>query len=125
MSPRPTSTLTGKWSGDLSINATLTRMTWTLTEDGTRVNGEVLVLLPTGTVLLNGVLSGTLAGTTLNYTITVVPGGVPTLPSCAGQFGGTATVVGAPASALDGNFNLISSVCAPPITGATFTLTRQ
>ena len=100
-------------------------MTWVLTEDATRVNGEALVLLPSGTVLLNGVLSGTLAGTTLTYTITVAPGGIPTLPSCAGQFGGAATVVGTPASTLNGNFSVISSVCAPPVTGGTFTLTRQ
>jgi hypothetical protein len=100
-------------------------MTWTLTEDATRVNGEALVLLPSGTVILNGVLSGTLAGTTLTYTITVAPGGIPTLPSCAGQFGGAATVRGTPASTLDGNVSLISSVCAPPVTGGTFTLTRQ
>jgi hypothetical protein len=100
-------------------------MTWVLTEDASLVSGEALVLLPTGTVLLNGVFSGTLSGTTLNYTITVVPGGIPTLPACAGQFGGAVTVVGAPASTLDGRLNLISSVCAPPVTGATFTLTRQ
>ena len=76
-------------------------------------------------MLLNGALVGTLAGTTLDYTITVVPGGIPALPSCAGQFGGTVTVMGTPASTLDGRFSLISSVCAPPVTGGTFTLTRQ
>jgi hypothetical protein len=125
MSPTPTSTLAGRWSGDLLIGATASRMTWTLTQDAMQVSGPVLVLLPSGTVLLNGVLAGTLNGTTLDYTITVAPGGIPTLPSCAGQFGGAVTVVGAPASALDGRFNLISSVCAPPVTAGTFTLARQ
>jgi len=125
MSPSTTPTLTGRWSGDLLLEATLTRMTWTLTQDTTQVSGPALVLLPSGTVLLNGLLSGTLNGTTLDYTITVAPGGIPALPSCAGQFGGAVTVVGAPASALDGRFSLISSVCAPPVTSGTFTLTRQ
>jgi len=123
--PSTTSTLAGRWSGDLFLEATRTRMTWTLTEDAQRVNGEALILLPSGTVLLNGMLVGTLAGTTLDYTITVVPGGIPALPSCAGQFGGTVTVMGTPASTLDGHFSLISSVCAPPVTSGTFTLTRQ
>jgi hypothetical protein len=100
-------------------------MTWTLTQEATQVSGPALVLLPSGTVLLNGVLSGTLNGVTLDYTIAVAPGGVPALPSCAGQFGGAATVVGTPVSALDGRFSLISSVCAPPVTAGTFTLTRQ
>lgn len=100
-------------------------MTWTLTQDTTQVSGPALVLLPSGTVLLNGLLSGTLNGTTLDYTLTVAPGGIPALPSCAGQFGGTVTVAGVPASALDGRFSLISSACAPPVTGGTFTLTRE
>ena len=126
MSPAATSsTLAGGWSGDLLIGAIGTRMTWTLTQDATRVSGPVLVLLPSGTVLLNGALAGTLNGTTLDYTITVVAGGIPTQPTSAGQLGGAATVVGAPASALNGRFNLISSVCAPPVAGGTFTLTRQ
>ena len=125
MSPPPTSTLTGKWSGDLSINGTPTRMTWTLTEDATRVNGEVLVLLPNGTVLLNGVLSGTLTGTTLSYTTDRCPrwnshAALLRRPIRRHRYGW-----GAPASALDGNLNLISSVCAPPVTGGTFTLTRE
>jgi hypothetical protein len=101
-------------------------MTWTLSQNSTmQVSGPALVLLPSGTVLLNGTLSGTLNGTTLDYTIAVAPGGIPSVPSCAGQFGGAATVVGAPPSALDGGFNVISSVCPPPVTTGTFTLTRQ
>lgn len=125
MSPSTTPTLAGRWSGDLLLGTTRTRMTWTLTQDTTQVSGPALVLLPSGTVLLNGLLSGTLNGTTLDYTLTVAPGGIPALPSCAGQFGGTVTVAGVPASALDGRFSLISSACAPPVTGGTFTLTRE
>ena len=78
MPPSTTSTLAGRWSGDLFLEAIQTRMTWTLTEDAQRVNGEALILLPSGTVLLNGALVGTLAGTTLDYTITVVPGAIIT-----------------------------------------------
>ena len=125
MSPSTTPTLAGRWSGDLLLNTIPARMTWTLTQDTTQVGGPALVLLPSGTVLLNGLVSGTLNGTTLDYTITVAPGGIPALPSCTGQFGGAVTVVGAPASALDGRFSLISSACAPPVTVGTFTLTRQ
>ena len=126
MSPSTPPALAGTWSGNLLIQGTSTRMTWTLTHNTTtQVSGPALVLLPSGTVLLNGAPSGTLNGTTLDYTIDVAPGGIPALPSCIGQFGGAATVVGAPASALDGRFNVISSVCVPPVTAGTFTLTRQ
>lgn len=125
MSPSTLPALTGTWSGTLLVQGTATRMSWTLTQNNTQVSGPALVLLPSGTVLLNGMVAGTLTGTTLDYTIDVVPGGIPAAPSCAGRFGGAATVAGAPASALDGRFILISSVCAPPVTAGTFTLTRQ
>jgi hypothetical protein len=125
MSPSTLPALAGTWSGTLLVQGTATRMTWTLTQNNTQVSGPALVLLPSGTVLLNGTVAGTLTGTTLDYTIDVVPGGIPAAPSCAGRFGGAATVAGTPASALDGRFTLISSVCAPPVTAGTFTLTRQ
>jgi hypothetical protein len=126
MSPSTPPPLAGTWSGNLLIQGAGTRMTWTLTHNtATQVTGPALVLLPSGTVLLNGTLSGTLNGTTLDYIIDVGPGGIPSLPSCTGQFGGAATVVGVPASALDGRFNIISSVCPPPVMTGTFTLTRQ
>jgi len=124
-SPSTLPALTGTWAGTLLIQGTATRMTWTLTQNNTQVSGPALVLLPSGTVLLNGTVAGTLTGTTLDYTIDVLPGGIPMLPSCAGRFGGAATVAGAPVSALDGHFTLINSVCAPPVTAGTFTLTRQ
>ena len=125
MSPSTLPALAGTWSGTLLVQGTATRMTWTLTQNNTQVSGPALVLLPSGTVLLNGMVAGTLTGTTLDYTIDVVPGGIPAAPSCAGRFGGAATVAGAPASALDGRFTLISSACAPPVAAGTFTLTRQ
>lgn len=120
-STRPT--LTGTWSGELLVQSTPARMTWTLTQDETLVNGPVLVSLPTGTVLLNGILSGTLTGATLDYTIRVSAGGIPAAPSCTGRIGGVATLSGT--STLNGTLQLISSDCEPPIANATFTLTRQ
>jgi hypothetical protein len=124
MSPSTTRpNLTGTWSGELLVQSISTRMTWTLTQDNALVNGPVLVSQPTGTVLLNGMLSGTLTGTTLDYTVNVAAGGIPAAPSCTGQLGGAVTVSGT--STLNGYMNLISSICPPPITNATFTLTRR
>ena len=126
-SPTPPSitrpNLAGRWAGALLVESTPARMTWTLTQDDTRVNGPALVSLPTGTVLLNGILSGTLTGTTLDFTIQVSAGGIPSAPSCTGQIGGAATVSGT--STLTGSMRLISSTCEPPITNPPFTLPRQ
>src|SRR5262249_56742784 len=82
--------LTGTWSGNLVLQGTTTRMTWTLTQTGTTVTGPALVALPNGVVLFNGAVSGTVSGTTFTYTIAVTPGGIPSMPACSGQLAGTA-----------------------------------
>src|SRR5262245_22706673 len=92
VAPEPLS-VTGTWAGAVTISGTATRMTWSLTQSATAaVTGPVLVALPSGTVLLNGFLTGTLSGTTLTYAISVGPGGVPTQPACTGQVTGTMAV---------------------------------
>lgn len=126
VSPSSTSlNLTGTWSGEILVEVTRARMTWTLTQTNNAVSGPVLVSLMTGTVLLNGTLAGTLTGSTLDYTITVQPGGIPTQPACSGQLGGTATATVDGPSTLTGTFSLLTSVCVPPVSTLSFVLTRQ
>lgn len=123
--PTPTATsVDGKWTGDLLVLGTLARMTWTLTQTDTSVTGPVLVQLPTGTVLLNGTLSGTLSGSTLVYTIAVSPGGVPSEPACTGQLAGGVTVSISTASTLTGSYDVVSSACSTPFSSGNFTLTK-
>jgi hypothetical protein len=121
----PAITLNGRWIGSISVLGTTAAMTWTLTQSGTTVNGPVTVGLSTGTVLLNGFLTGTLNGSTLTYSIAVGPGGVPAQPACVGQFGGTMTVTIGATSTLAGNVALTSSTCTAPLPGGNVTLTRQ
>jgi hypothetical protein len=97
-------------------------MTWALSQTGTAVTGPVTVALNTGTVLMNGFLSGTLNNTSLNYTITVAPGGLPLQPSCAGQLTGT---MAAQATTMTGPMNLTSTTCTSPITSQSITMTKQ
>lgn len=116
--------LTGTWSGDLPVQGTPARMSWSLTQTNNVVTGPVLVLLPTGIVLMNGTLNGTLTGSTLTYTIAILPGGIPSLPACSGQLAGTTNAtIGAP-STLSGSYAIVSSTCTTPFSGANFTLTR-
>ncbi|MEP7310840.1 MAG: hypothetical protein ABJA98_35535 [Acidobacteriota bacterium] len=123
--PTPTSTLTGTWSGDLPIQGTAARMTWTLTQADSAVSGPVLVLLPTGTVLLNGALAGTLSGSTLTYVIDIGPGAIPSQPSCTGQLGGTATTSLGTTSTMAGSYAINSSTCSTPFSSGAFTLTKS
>src|SRR5688572_17631166 len=86
----------GTWNGDLAALGTVGRTTWVLTQTNTAVAGTALVLLPTGTVLLNGTVAGTVTGSTLTYAISVGPGGLPSQPACVAQLGGTMSIAGTP-----------------------------
>lgn len=118
-------TVDGTWVGTLAVQDTTARMTWTLTQANSAVTGPVLVGLSNGTVLLNGFLTGTLAGSALTYTISIGAGGIPTQPSCAGQMTGTMTLTVAATSTLVGPMTVSSSNCPPPFASSTVTLTKQ
>jgi hypothetical protein len=126
--PTASATVTGLWTGELSLEAfpgTPVRMSWNLTQTGTAVSGPVLVTLPSGIVLLNGALAGTLEGAQLTYTISVPPGGIPPQPGCVGELGGTATASFGTVSTLTGSQQVTSSTCTTPLANVSFTLTRH
>jgi hypothetical protein len=114
--------LGGIWRGAITVNSMPAQMTWTLTQSAAVVSGPALVALPTGIVLMNGALTGSLSGMTLTYTIDVPAGGVPLQPSCSGRIGGTSTAVSA--SHMNGTYAVTSSTCATGLTSGSFTLTR-
>jgi len=116
----------GTWTGDLALQTTATRMTWTLSQSGTTVTGPVIVTLPSGIVLMNGALTGTVASSTLTYTIAVAAGGIPSQPACSGQLGGTVSQSsGTSPVTLSGSYAVASSTCATPFSSGSFTLARQ
>ena len=118
-------TVAGTWTGDLSIQGMSARMTWTLSQTNALVSGPVLVQLPSGVVLLNGTLAGTLTGSVLTYAITVSPGGIPSQPTCTGLLEGTVTATISFVSTLTGSSSVTSSVCTTPFSSSTFTLTKS
>ncbi len=118
-------TLTGRWTGDLIVQGVTGRTTWTLSQTGTSVTGPVTIGLPNGVVLLNGTLSGTLTGTSLDYTIAVAASGVPDQPACTGQLGGTMTVTTGTVSTMTGPIAVRSTNCSIQFPTNNFTLTKQ
>ena len=118
-------TLTGRWTGDLIVQGVTGRMTWTLSQTGTSVSGPITIGLPNGVVLLNGMLSGTLTGTSLDYTIAVAASGVPDQPACTGQLGGTMTVTTGTVSTMTGPIAVRSTNCSIQFPTNNFTLTKQ
>jgi hypothetical protein len=125
-SPSPSIDLTGTWRGNFALPGVSAEMAWTLTQTASAVSGPILVRLPNGIVLLNGFLTGTLTGSTLPYTISVGPGGIPTQPACVGQLTGTMTAAIGASSTLTGSYAVASATCTPPFaaTGA-LALTRS
>lgn len=125
--PTPTNPLnvTGTWSGNVTVETASARMVWTLTQTTTHVSGSAFLALPSGTVLLNGVLTGELAGSTLTYAIAIGPGAIPSQPACVGELGGTMNVTSGSPPALVGNFAIRNSTCTPPFAGGSLTLTKQ
>jgi hypothetical protein len=119
----PPTTLTGTWRGNVGVSNITAMMTWTLTQTGSAVTGPAVIALPSGAVLLNGNVAGTLSGSTLPFTLTVPPGGIPTQPGCSGQITGANTVTGS--STMNGTYTVASSTCTTGLTNGTFTLTRQ
>ena len=90
---------------------------WQLTQAQDAVSGPVTLTVASGTVLLNGFLTGTLSGSSLAYTISVGAGGVPSRPTCAGQLTGTMQVTISTVSTLVGPMALASSNCTPAFNG--------
>jgi hypothetical protein len=125
--PSTTINLTGTWSGDFVVQGSTGRMMWTLTEaNGTNtVAGPVLLALPSGTVLLNGTLSGTLSGSALTFAINVAAGGIPSQPSCTGQLGTSAVAAIAATSTLSGTLTVVTSSCPAPVQNGPFVLTKS
>jgi len=123
--PSVANDLTGTWRGTFVLAGASEPMTWMLTQVGSGVSGSVLVAQPNGIVLMNGSLVGTLTGSTLDYTISVGQGAIPSQPACAGQLRGTMTVTFALPSTMAGTYAVASSTCLPPFgTTGNLNLTR-
>jgi len=116
------SSFVGTWRGNVTVTNVTAVMTWTLSQTGTSVSGPVVIALPTGVVLMNGTVGGTVSGSSLIYTITVPPGGVATQPGCSGQISGASALTAT--TTMTGTYS-VTSACNTGLTNGAFTLTRQ
>ncbi len=103
--------LTGRWRGDIIYSGSGATMQWTLTQNGSAVTGDVLLTLPSGSVLLNGKLTGTLTQTTMPITIAVPAGGIPARPSCTGTIAATMYYNPLAVPTLNGLLSVTQSTC--------------
>jgi hypothetical protein len=125
IAPTPTAfTVTGVWAADVSFQGVAARLTLTLEQKDTAVSGPARLTLPTGIVLLNGVLQGTITGSLLTYSIAVAPGSIPNQPACTGTLAGTMTVNNAATPTMAGPLGVGTSTCTIPFQTTNVTFTR-
>jgi hypothetical protein len=111
--------VTGRWRGGIIYAGTGGEMNWTLAQTGNAVTGDVVLTLPSGIVLLNGKLTGTLTDTTLPITITVPAGGIPNRPTCTGTIVATMHYNPVAVPTLNGLLSVTQSTCTIDLTAQT------
>jgi hypothetical protein len=110
--------LTGAYTGTVTVSGSPGgSMAWNLRQSGTMVTGTDNGFLPPITTY-NGIVSGTLSGTTLTFSISV-PAGAASTPGCTINMNGTADVTN---STISGSFSG-TSTCLNSLNGV-FTLRK-
>ena len=117
----PPASAAGNWSGSASDQSGAGTMTWVLTQNGSAVSGSMTMTDQGSGVTGRGSVSGTVTGSTLQFTLTVPAGGFDApFSACTTNVNGSASVS---ATALSGTYTGSSS-CQAIATGQ-FTLNKQ
>ena len=106
----PALNLTGTWVGPFGARQTSVafRATWTASQTGANVTGNVEMFRASDNVTFTGSLAGVLSGTNLSLTYTVPRGNVPGAPDCTISGNGT---IPATTTLLSGTLNVTSTNC--------------
>jgi hypothetical protein len=97
-------------------------MTWVMAQSAGAISAPVTAKTALGIVIFNGTLLGTLAGTSLTFTISVPAGGVSGFSDCTAKIDGTAS--GVSSSTISGTYTGTNS-CSGPFTDGRFSLSKQ
>lgn len=97
-------------------------MTWQLTQSGTSVSGTMTMTDTSTKVTGRGTVSGTISGSSLQFSVSVLPGGFDSpYNTCSASVEGNATIS---SSSLTGTYGGSSS-CSGAITSGQLTLNKQ
>lgn len=118
----PTLSLAGLYSGGASDSSGSGVLSWNLSTSGTAVSGGVSAQTTFGAVTFTGTVTGTLAGTTLTFSIAIPAGGLAGAPACSVDITGTAE--GVTASTISGTY-AGTSTCSAPFNNGRFTLNKR
>jgi hypothetical protein len=111
--------LSGTYAGTASDNTGPGQMSWSLSQSANKVTGSMSASTPSGSVVFFGSISGTLSGSTLQFSIS---GGITGLPNCTVSMSGSANNV--TNSRISGTYSG-STTCGSSFSNGTFTLNKQ
>ena len=112
----------GTWSGSASDSSGPGTMTWQLTQSGSSFSGSLTMTDTTTSVTGRGTVSGTLSGSSLQFSLSVPAGGFDNpYASCSATVSGSGT---ASASSITGSYSG-SSTCTGTISAGQLTLNKQ
>lgn len=114
--------LRGRYVGDGKDSSGPGKLTFDLVQNGEDVTGTMIAASASGRVQFRGDFAGKLRGSTLSFTVTILPGGVPSVPDCAITLSGVAK---------DVTIQTISAIyagtstCSKPFNDGHFTVARR
>jgi hypothetical protein len=113
--------LSGMWAGSAIDSSGPGLMVWQLTQNGTAVTGSVVIADSSNVTVARGSLSGTLSGSSVQFTITVPAGGFDGNAACTASSNGTAT---ATATSLSGTYSG-TQTCSGVFSSGMIALSKQ
>ncbi len=116
------SDLTGTYSGSFADSTGSGYFTWTQTQSGANISGTVSATDLYGIPTYTAVLSGTITGTTLNFTINAPAGGINGRPTCT--FTSTCIGTNTNNAKISGTYSGNNS-CTGCFTKGNFSVSRQ
>jgi hypothetical protein len=118
----PSVNIAGAWGGTAKDSSGPGRMTWQLSQSGSAISGTMTMSDDVTQITGQGTVSGTLAGSTLQFSIAIPAGGFSGGDNaCSLSVSGSAS---ATVSTLSGTFTG-SNTCGVSVTGGELTMSKQ
>ena len=114
--------LTGTWAGQVSDSSGPGRISWQLTQSGSVISGSVTIDDPDTSFQARGILSGTVSGSLLRFSLQIPAGGFDDpYRDCTANVAGDAQLT---SGSLTGTYSGTNS-CTGPISSGQITVVKQ
>lgn len=116
-----TADVNGSWRGTATDSSGPGAMVWQITQSGTSFSGTVTITDTSTGLTARGTISGTVSGSSIQFSIAIPAGGFETMPTCTASATGSGSIAG---STITGTYSG-SSTCSGSISSGQITLNKQ